>query len=203
MANVGEEMVNPVSRERFAWRHTSASTGGAYCEFDLHLGEGAVVGAPHVHPGQQERFEIKRGLIRLRSEGREELLCPGDVRTIEPGTTHSWGNADSGEPLVTVRLTPALRSEAFFMSFCRVANEGHANAKAMPRNPLRLAILAHEYRDVARLPGAAGSAPALAILGALARWSSSRYPHLIDTTPVRASRSGQEPARPDCRSDES
>jgi quercetin dioxygenase-like cupin family protein len=169
MAKVGEEMVNPVSRERFVWRHTAASTGGACCEFDLHLGEGGVVAAPHFHPRQQERFEIKSGLIRLRSEGREELLCAGDVRTIAPGTTHSWGDAAGGETLVTVRLTPALRSEAFFGSFCRVANEGHASAKAMPRNPLRLAVLAHEYRDVARLPGAAGSAPALAMLGALAR----------------------------------
>jgi quercetin dioxygenase-like cupin family protein len=169
MAEVGEEMVNPVSRERFVWRHTARSTGGAFCEFDLHLGEGAVVAAAHVHPAQQERFEVGSGLIRLRTEGREELVSPGHVRTIEPGTTHSWGNVASGETLVTVRLTPALRSEAFFASFCRVANEGHANAKGMPRNPLRLAVLANEYRDVVRLPGAAGSAPALAILGALAR----------------------------------
>jgi quercetin dioxygenase-like cupin family protein len=169
MANVGEEMVNPVSRERFVWRHTATSTGGAYCEFDLHLGEGAVVAARHVHPGQQERFEVKSGLIRLRSEDQEELLSAGDVRTIEPGTTHSWGNAASGETLVTVRLTPALRSEAFFSSFCRVANEGHTNAKGIPRNPLRLAGLAYEYRDVVRLPGAAGTAPVLAIFGAAAR----------------------------------
>jgi hypothetical protein len=91
------------------------------------------------------------------------------VRTIEPGLTHSWGNAARGETLVTVRLTPALRAEAFFAAFCRVANEGHANAKAMPRNPLRLAVFAHEYSDVARLPGAAGTAPALAILGVVAR----------------------------------
>jgi quercetin dioxygenase-like cupin family protein len=169
MAKVGEEMVNTVSRERFVWRHTAESTGGAFCEFDLYLGEGAVVAAAHVHPRQQERFEVRSGSIRLTSEGREELLSAGDVRTIEPGTTHSWGNAASGETLVTVRLTPALRSEAFFASFCKVANEGHANAKAMPRNPLRLAVLAHEYRDVVRLPGAAGSAPALAILGVFAR----------------------------------
>ena len=169
MAEVGEEMVNAVSGERFVWRHTATSSGGAYCEFDLHLGEGAVVAAPHVHPGQQERFAVKSGSIRLRSEDQEELLSAGDVRTIEPGTIHSWGNAASGETLVTVRLTPALRSEAFFTSFCRLANEGHANAKAMPRNPLRLAVLVHEYRDVARLPGAAGTAPALAIFGAFAR----------------------------------
>ena len=162
-------MVNPVSRERFVWRHTEQSTGGEFCEFDLHLGEGAVVAASHVHPRQQERFEVKTGSIRLQSDGQEELLSRGDVRTIEPGTVHAWGNAERGEAVVTVRLTPALRSEAFFASFCKVAEDGQANAKGMPRNPLRLAVLAHEYRDVARLPGAAGSAPAMALLAALSR----------------------------------
>jgi mannose-6-phosphate isomerase-like protein (cupin superfamily) len=168
MATVGEEMVNPVSRERFVWRHTAESTEGRFCEFDLHLGEGALVAAPHLHPGQQERFEVKSGSIRLTSECREELLCAGDARTIEPSTVHAWGNAASGETLATVRLTPALRSEAFFASFCKVANQGQANAKGMPRNPLRLAVLAHEYKDVARLPGVASRAPAMALLAALA-----------------------------------
>lgn len=168
MAKVGEEIVNPVSRERFVWRHTAESTDGGFCEFDLYLGEGALVAAPHLHPRQQERFEVNSGSIRLSSEGKEELLRAGDVRTIEPGTVHAWGNAAAGETLVTVRLTPALRSEAFFGSFCKVANKGQANAKGMPRNPLRLAVCAHEYRDVARLPGAAGSSPAMALLGALA-----------------------------------
>ncbi len=168
MAVVGEEMVNPVSRERFVWRHTSDTTGGAFCEFDLYLGEGAVVAAAHLHPGQLERFEVRSGSIRLRCDGREEVLSAGDVGTAAAGMTHAWGNAANGETRVTVRLTPALRSEEFFASFCRVANEGHANGKAMPRNPLRLAVLAHEYRDVARLPGAAGSAPTRAILGIIA-----------------------------------
>lgn len=162
-------MVNPVSRERFVWRHTAQSTAGEFCEFDLHLGEGAVVAAPHVHPRQQERFEVKTGSIHLKSDGHEERLAAGDARTIEPGTVHTWGNAARGETIVTVRLTPALRSEAFFASFCKLANDDRANAQGMPRNPLRLAVLAHEYRDVARLPGAAGSAPAMALLAVVSR----------------------------------
>jgi quercetin dioxygenase-like cupin family protein len=71
--------------------------GREFCEFDLHLDEGALVAAPHLHPGQQERFEVKSGSIRLRSEGQEELLSAGDGRTIEPGVVHAWGNAASGD----------------------------------------------------------------------------------------------------------
>lgn len=96
--------------------------------------------------------------------------------------THSWGNAASGATLVIVRLTPALRSEAFFASFCRVANEGHANAKAVPRNPLRLAVLAHEYRDVAGLSGTGGTAPALAILRPALAGLSVSAPNRHDPT---------------------
>lgn len=168
MATVGEEMVNPVTGERFVWRRTAESTDGEFCEFDLYLGEGAHVAAPHLHPRQQERFEVKDGSVRLRSEGEEALLHTGDARTLGPGMVHAWGNAAGGETHVIVRLTPALRSEAFFASFCKIANSGQANAKGMPRNPLRLAVCADEYSDVARLPGPAGSAPALALVGALA-----------------------------------
>jgi mannose-6-phosphate isomerase-like protein (cupin superfamily) len=162
-------MINPISRERFVWRNTAQSTNGEFCEFDLHLGEGAIVPAAHLHPLQQERFEVKTGSIRLTTAGQEELLGVGDVRTVAAGVVHTWGNAANGETVVAVRLTPALRSEAFFASFCKLARDGHANGKGMPRNPLRLAILAHEYRQVVRAPGALGSGPVMALLAVLAR----------------------------------
>lgn len=152
MATVGQVMVNPNSGERFVWLHPAASTGGEFCEFELHLDASAVVAAAHLHPAQQECFEVRTGSIRVRSEGREEILGPGDQRAIEAGAVHAWGSAASGSSIV-VRLTPALRSENFFASFCALAQAGKANAKGMPRNPLQLAVLAHEYRQEAQLPG--------------------------------------------------
>ena len=54
-----------------------------------------------------------------------------------------------------VRLTPALRSEDFFAGFCALAHSGKANSKGMPRNPLRLAVYAHQFRLEAQLPATA------------------------------------------------
>src|SRR5918998_884441 len=109
MTRVGAEMVNPVTRERFVWRHTAASTGGAFAEFDLFLGQGATLAAAHAHPEQREDFRVERGAIVLRVGDKEEQrLGAGAKRSIEPGTPHVWGQTGPDETHVVIRLTPAL-----------------------------------------------------------------------------------------------
>ena len=174
-------MVNPASRERFIWRQTAASTAGGFCECELRLDEGAAVAAAHVHPFQIEAFEVITGSIRLRVNSAEELLSPGDKRTVPAGTPHSWENANSGPSSVVVRLSPALRSEDFFETFCGLARDGKTTKKGIAKNPLQLAVLAHAYRDEMQLAGPAGSRPAMILLSGLAAIGRSagfkaRYP---------------------------
>jgi hypothetical protein len=97
MAVVGQEMVNPISRERWVWLHTAASTGGAFCEFVLHLGHGALVAAPHIHPFQQERFGSMSSApsstrVRpARSTPARETRAPVDRKCVND--LRSWGLA--------------------------------------------------------------------------------------------------------------
>jgi quercetin dioxygenase-like cupin family protein len=181
VARVGAEIVNPVTKERFVWRHTAASTGGAFAEFDLFLAEGAVVAAPHVHPRQQEDFRVEQGEIGLRAAGTEERLTAGTQRTVPAGTPHAWWQAGPSEAHVVVRLTPSLGSEDFFETFCGLARDGKANAKGLPRNPLQLAVLAHAFRNefaLASAPARFVARPILAALATAGRLSGlrSRYP---------------------------
>ena len=182
MARVGTEMVNPATRERFVWRHTAESTGGEFAEFDLFLGEGATLAAAHAHPHQREDFRVERGAIVLRiGSGDEQRLGAGARRSIEPGTAHMWGQTGSEEAHVVIRLTPALRSEDFFETFCGLAADGKANKKGLPRNPLQFAVMAHEFRREFALPSPAARAiggPLLAVLAQVGRWAGlkPRYP---------------------------
>jgi quercetin dioxygenase-like cupin family protein len=180
MARVGQEMVNPVTRERFVWRETAASTGGSYCEFDLHLGEGATVARPHVHPHQQEDFRVESGTLRLRIGGQQQTLRAGDERTVVAGTPHAWANIGAGEAHVLVRLTPALRVEDFFETFCGLGRDGKLTSTGMPGNPLQLAVWAFAFRREIGLPSAVAQAlamPLVAILAAFGRLTGyrSRY----------------------------
>jgi len=175
-------MVNPVTRERFVWRHTAASTGGEFAEFDLFLGEGATLAAAHTHPAQREDFRVERGAIVLRVDGGEEhRLGAGAERSIAPGTAHMWGQTGTEEAHVVIRLTPALRSEDFFETFCGLARDGKTTKKGMPRNPLQFAVLAHEFRREFALPSPVARAiarPLLVVLAGIGRLAGfrARYP---------------------------
>jgi quercetin dioxygenase-like cupin family protein len=170
-------MVNPVSRERFVWRQTASSTDGAYAEFDLFLLPGATVAAAHAHPHQREDFRVERGAVLLRAGGHEERLEAGAQRSIAPGVAHRWSQVGDEEAHIVVCLTPALRSEDFFETFCALARDGKANRKGLPRNPLQVAVLAHEFRREFALPSRAAraiAAPIFAVLAAVGRAAGLR-----------------------------
>lgn len=181
MARVGAEMVNPITGERFVWRHTASSTGGAFAECDLFLAPGAMLAAAHVHPRQREDFRVERGEIWLRVAAAGERLTAGARRSVSQNTAHAWRNAGLDEAHVVVRLTPALRSEDSFETFCGLARAGRAGSKGLPRNPLQTEVLAHAFRAEFALPSRVARvllAPLVVLLASIGRTCGlrARYP---------------------------
>lgn len=148
MARAGEAIENPITKERFVWRQTARETQGALLQFDLYLGPGAKVAAPHVHPQQEERFVIHEGHVRLMSAGQVRHLVAGDTAVVPAGTPHAWWNEGAESAHATVDLRPALDSEKFFETFCGLARDGKANpSTGMPAHPLQLAVLFDTYKQ--------------------------------------------------------
>lgn len=144
------------------------SAEGRFAEFDLHLSEGAVAAAAHVHPAQQKQFHVESGSIRLRAGDREQQLEAGEWATVDAGVTHAWGNTGSGEAHVVVRLTPALRSEDFFETFCGLARDGKVTRQGLPRNPFQLAVLARAHLSEFALASSGARALSRPLFSALA-----------------------------------
>lgn len=157
MARAGETLENPITRERIVWRRVAADTGGQLLEVDLYMAPGGFVAAEHVHPIQEERFEVLAGTIKMRLNGRESTMAAGDGAVVRPREPHVWWNAGTSEAHVRGELRPALRTEMFFETFFGWAKDGKTNRKGLP-NPFRVAVLMREYRDEIRL----ASPPALA-----------------------------------------
>ncbi len=147
MVRVGQEMTNAQSGERFVWRATRESTGGAYCEFDLYLEANAKVAAPHRHPHQVEQFTVVTGRFLLVVDGEQSTLDAADVGVVPARAAHRWHNITGHPAHVVVRLTPALNIEDYFEKFCAIATEGRAGPTGLPANPLQLAALLDGYRQ--------------------------------------------------------
>ena len=171
---------NPVTGERIEFRRTADGTGDALV-FDYYLRPGgfAVGKADHVHPRQEERFEVREGRLGVRIDGDEWTATPGTRFAVLPETPHTVWNDGTETMHAVVEIRPALDIATFFETAYGLARDGETNDMGLPR-PLQLAVLADEFRDEIRLAALPGplyraAAAALAPVGRLAGYRA-RYP---------------------------
>jgi quercetin dioxygenase-like cupin family protein len=145
MAHRGQILENARSGERITFRQTAGDTDGELLAIDLELAAHGRVPALHVHPGQEERFEVRSGRMRFRKGLRNVVAEAGDVVIVPPGTAHKFANIGDQTVVVHVEVRPALRMEDLLETAAALAADGHTTRRGMPK-PLDLALFAHEFR---------------------------------------------------------
>jgi len=151
MIRTGDTIENPVTGERLVFHKTSADTNGEAVVLECIVRPHGAVAAAHVHPFQEERFEVLRGSVGFKV-GRKKLVAgPGQRLTVPPGTAHRFWNAGEQEAAFVCEIRPAMQFEQLVETMFSLAADGKTNRKGMP-NPLRLAVIANEHFDTVRLP---------------------------------------------------
>jgi mannose-6-phosphate isomerase-like protein (cupin superfamily) len=142
---------NPVTGERIVFRQTSADTDGELVAIDLALPVGGHVPGVHIHPLQEERFEVTSGQMKFRYGLKTIVAGPGEVVTVPAGKIHSFAQYGDEPSQCRVEIRPALKMEELFETTVRLAEEGRTNKKGMPK-PLDLALFVEEFKDEVRAP---------------------------------------------------
>jgi len=154
MASPGQTLENRASGERITFRTTAAQTDGALVAIDLELPPGRRVPGPrHVHPHQEERFEVVEGTMRFTMGRRRILAGPGETVVVPAGVAHDFANAGDRHALVRVEVRPALQMERLFETAVALADEGRTMLGGVPK-PLELALFVREFGDEVRAAGA-------------------------------------------------
>ena len=146
MAYTGQILDNPVSGERIVFRKTSADTDGELLEIDLELSPDGHVPGKHVHPVQEERFEVISGTMKFKMGRKTVIAEAGEVVTVPAGVSHKFENGGDEPAHARVQVRPALKMEQLFETAVALANEGRTTSKGMPK-PLDLALFVREYAD--------------------------------------------------------
>jgi quercetin dioxygenase-like cupin family protein len=144
MAHAGQVLDNPVSGERISFRKTAADTGGELLEFDLELAPDGHVPGKHVHPSQEERFEVLGGTMKFKMGRKTVIAEAGEVVTVPAGVAHKFANGSDETAHVRVQVRPALEMERLFETATALAEEGRTTGKGMPK-PLDLALFVREF----------------------------------------------------------
>jgi cupin domain len=108
--------------------------------------------AEHIHPLQEERFEVTEGKLTVSVEGREATCPAGETAAVAAGKRHFFANRGSEPVTAILELRPALRMENVFEALAGMAREGKTGSDGLPRNPLLLAAFAWEFHNEIRGP---------------------------------------------------
>ena len=132
----------------YLFRTTSADTDGERVVVETFVEPNGAVAAAHVHPAQEERFEVLAGEVEFRLGKRKLVAKPGDRVLVPAGTPHRFRNVGDETAHFVCEVTPALGFEQLIETMFSLAEDGKVNRKGMP-NPLRLAVIAkHHFGDV-------------------------------------------------------
>jgi mannose-6-phosphate isomerase-like protein (cupin superfamily) len=150
MARPGGVIEAPSAGERVVFRRTAKDTNGELLQFDFFLKphgpewqrsrSNVMSRTAHLHPLQEERFEVMSGTMGARIGGREQQFRPGETAVVPPGTPHLVWNAGDEEAHIVISFRPALNSEEFFETLFGLYNDGNGG------NRLRMAVLLRAHR---------------------------------------------------------
>jgi quercetin dioxygenase-like cupin family protein len=154
MARVGDVIENPAMGGRLQFRRIESDAEQSVLEFDFYLDPGAVIAVEHLHPHQEESFEVISGAMEGSVDGKPQTVVAGGRSVVPAGVAHEWWNAAGGQTHVRVQFRPALRTAEFFETAFALARDGRTDDSGVPRFPERLTLLASfsdEFRP-ARMP---------------------------------------------------
>ena len=151
MIKAGDTLENPITGERLVFHKTAADTDGEAVVFEAFVKPGGGVPVAHLHPAQDERFEVLRGAVNFRLDDQEIVARPGERIVVPAGMTHRFWNASDEDVHFVCEVRPALQFEQLIETMFALANDGKFNRKGLP-NPLRLAVIARASFDTLRLP---------------------------------------------------
>jgi quercetin dioxygenase-like cupin family protein len=147
MATTGQTLINQASGERITFCTTAKETNGELVAIELELPPGARVPGPlHLHPLQEERFEVIRGTMHFRIRREQVVAKPGEVVAVAPGVPHNFANQGNEAALVRVEVRPALRMEQLFETAVALAEQGRTMLGGIPK-PLELALFTREFEQ--------------------------------------------------------
>ncbi|MFL5844188.1 MAG: cupin domain-containing protein [Solirubrobacteraceae bacterium] len=119
-------------------------------EVEAVYGPGGTPPPAHLHPAQDERFEVLEGALTIRVDGAQRVLAAGETIEVPRGVPHQMWNAAATPARVAWRTSPAGRTGTWYATLDRLQREGRVGKDGMP-GPLAFAVYLTEFRDVFRL----------------------------------------------------
>ena len=103
MIHAGDMLENSITGERLLFRKTSSDTDCEAVVFETFVEPDGFVAAAHVHPYQEERFEILKDSVGFRLGGRSSSRVPARGSPSRRGSLTASGTRARRKPISCAR----------------------------------------------------------------------------------------------------
>ena len=148
--NYQREITNPRTGQRMKILKTGAETNGQLLAIECHSPSSMIREPEHIHPYQENIFEILDGTLHFRISGKTITMSRGEVVVIPARAPHHFWNESGTEAHYIQKFKPALNIEEFFRTYFTLAKENKLNKKGKP-NLLLISKLCLKHQNEVRL----------------------------------------------------
>jgi mannose-6-phosphate isomerase-like protein (cupin superfamily) len=119
-----DEILTMTDGTQFRFTKPVADTDGERVEMEITLPPGAASPPRHVHPAQDEQWEVLSGVLSVWFDGGWRELRAGESLAIPKGAVHTLENRSPETVRVRDTHVPALDFEDYIEKLGRLAQEG-------------------------------------------------------------------------------
>jgi quercetin dioxygenase-like cupin family protein len=145
MAQTGQRLQMEKQGLDLTFVTTSADSNGELLRVEVQVQPGAGA-LKHVHPRQEERFEVLEGSFTIGVGREARAYGPGESVAAPAGVVHWVSNKSDGVVHVASEFRPALDSESVWETLAALDRVGKMGKNLVPR-PLQIAVMMDELGD--------------------------------------------------------
>jgi mannose-6-phosphate isomerase-like protein (cupin superfamily) len=144
---------------------STLETDGKFFEMELTLPPGVIAPPPHVHPVQEEDYEVLAGTLDVLLDGSWRSLSAGESMRVPAGSPHTFGNSSGGTVRVRNTHRPALQFQYYFEKLHELVTSGKVTSFKNFSSLIYMSLLWEQHeREIV-----AARAPQRAVMSVLAR----------------------------------
>jgi mannose-6-phosphate isomerase-like protein (cupin superfamily) len=133
-------------------RIAAADSGGELLEMEAEWQPVEAHKPPvHLHPHQDESFEVHAGELTVKLAGATRVLRAGDTLDVPRGTKHSMWASGGETTRATWQVRPALRTEDFFAAVAAMRAAGKTSKHGGMIDPPAAGLIFQAFPDEFRL----------------------------------------------------
>lgn len=137
---------NPVTGERIRFLDPPTPEPSDVLCFEF-WGQPHIVGPiAHIHPKQEEYFEVRTGRLHAHVGDRDVVLEPDESMLVPAGTSHTWWNAGDEVVHGYVELRPSMDMHDEFEALFALGRAGKTDERGVG-NLLQMAVILDRYPD--------------------------------------------------------